>query len=472
MTPVEAEQTLQREVADCCDNPFAFVMMIFPWGEEDLVYETGPDDWQKDILLEIGNRCLTISAALQIAVRSGHGIGKTALIAWIIIWFLSTRPHAQIVATANTAAQLDTKTWRELAKWHKRAINRHWFEWTATKFYCKASPETWFAAAIPWSKARAQAFAGTHETYVLIVFDEASEIEDVIWETAEGAMTTPGAMWIVFGNPTLNTGRFSECFGKYRHRWITREIDSRTAKKANQEKIRQWIDDYGEDSDFVRVRVKGQAPRAGSLQFIGNDLVTTAQARKIDEVSYKFAPRILGADVARFGDDKSVITIRQGLKVHAQLKFRQLDTMQYASKIIEAVRTYHVQVIFVDVGGIGAGVVDRLKQLQYDPIEVNFGSKALDEQQFFNLRAEMWGKMKAWLKWGSIPIDNELRDDLIGPQYGFDSKERIQLEKKSDMRARGLASPDMGDSLAITFAYPVAPVNMQRKEAPDPTGFY
>lgn len=452
----DIELKLQEEMEQFVDDPLGFVNFVFDWGEGDLIGETGPDVWQTEILELIGKGCLTVEAALQIAVRSGHGIGKTTLIAWLIIWFLSTRPHAQVVVTANTAAQLDTKTWRELAKWHKRAINAHWFEWTATKFYCKASPETWFAAAIPWSKARAQSFAGTHENYVLMIFDEASEIEDIIWETAEGAMTTTGAIWVVFGNPTQNTGRFAECFGKYRHRWITREIDSRTAKKANQAQIKQWIEDYGDDSDFVRVRVKGQSPRAGSLQFIGNDLVDAAQIRPMAIANYSFAPKIIGCDVARFGDDQSVITVRQGLKVLSQIKYRGLDTMQYASHIAETCKKYAVESPFVDVGGIGAGVVDRLKQLKYKPIEVNFGAQALNHKLYFNLRAEMWGKMRDWLKYGSIPQDNELRDDLIGPQYGFDAKERIQLEKKSGMKSRGVASPDCGDSLAITFAYPVA----------------
>ena len=450
------ETKLQNEIIDYVDDPLGFVHFVFNWGEGDLIGETGPDTWQTLILELIGDKCLTVQEALQIAVRSGHGIGKTALIAWIILWFLSTRNHPQIVVTANTASQLETKTWRELAKWHKKALNTHWFEWTATKFYFKGSPETWFAAAIPWSKARAQAFAGTHEEHVLIIMDEASDIEDVIWETAEGAMTTPGAMWIAFGNPTQNTGRFSECFGKYRHRWITKEIDSRTAKKANQKQIQQWIDDYGEDSDFVRVRVKGQAPRAGSVQFIGHDIVTAAQVNRLQYEVYKHAPIVIGADPARFGDDQSVICVRQGLKIHEIVKFRGIDTMQFAAHIAAKHKEVRAKTIFVDVVGIGAGVVDRLRQLGYSPVEVNAGGKAQNAKIYYNIRAEMWGKMKDWLKsGGEIPYDTELAVDLTGVQYGYDSKERIQLERKEDMKSRGLASPDSAEAIAVTFAYPV-----------------
>ena len=130
---------------------------------------------------------------------------------------MSTRPHPQIVVTANTREQLLKKTFRELSVWHKLLINTGWFTWTATKFYHNDHPETWFAAAVPWSAERPESFAGTHAEHVMLLFDEASGIHDVIWEVAEGAMTTAGAAWLVFGNPTRNTGRFRECFGKFAH---------------------------------------------------------------------------------------------------------------------------------------------------------------------------------------------------------------------------------------------------------------
>ena len=452
-TQANLENQLITEIEQFVDDPYGFVMFVFDWGRGELEGETGPDEWQTEILKLIGEKTLNTESALQIAVRSGHGIGKTALISWIELWFMSTRPHPAIVTTANTASQLETKTWRELAKWHKRAINSHWFTWTATKFYLNDEMETWFASAIPWSKQRAQAFAGTHEKHVLMLFDEASEIDDIIWETAEGAMTTEGAMWIVFGNPTMSTGRFAECFKKYRHRWITREIDSRTAKKANKKQIQEWIDDYGEDSDFVRVRVKGQEPRSGSMQFISAEDVGNALGKSIHISEYHTHPKILGCDVARFGDDQSVMCLRQGLAVLKIEKFRELDTMTYASKIAVMINEESVDAVFVDVGAMGAGVIDRLRQLGHDVFEIGFGCKASDELHYINKRSEMWGNMNDWLKSGGcIPDDNELRDDLIGPQYGFDARERIQLERKKDMKTRGLASPDIGDALALTFA--------------------
>lgn len=449
--------SLSQALAEFFSDPLGFVHFSFPWGSGQLKTETGPDEWQADILKALGDGSLTPQKAIQIAVASGHGIGKTALIAWIILWFISTRINPQIVTTANTKTQLETKTWRELAKWHgllKYQQHHDLLEWTATKFYMIDYPATWCANAIPWSKEKSEAFAGTHEENVLVLFDEASLIDDVIWEVTEGAMTTPGAMWVAFGNPTRNTGRFRECFGKFKHRWLTRQIDSRTAKKTNKEQISQWIDDYGEDSDFVRVRVKGQFPRASSMQFIPMDLVEDALGKVYHQSEYMYAPKIMGVDVARFGDDQSVICKRQGLACFEFMKFRELDNMTLVGVVAQEIQSFKPDAVFIDQGA-GTGVIDRLRQLGYEIQEVPFGSKP-STRKYFNKRAEMWGNIKDWLKQGgALPEDEEIRDDLIGPEYGFSASDSIQLEKKEDMKKRGLSSPDCGDALALTFAHPV-----------------
>ena len=447
-------------------DPLGFVYFVFPWEEPGtlLADESGPDDWQAEVLSLLGKRLRegadadeAVREAVQIAVASGHGVGKTALVGWIIIWFISTRPHPNIVVTANTSVQLQTKTWRELAKWHKLARNAAWFEWTATKFYLKSSPETWFAAAIPWSVKRSEAFAGTHEQHVLVIFDEASAVADIIWEVVEGAMSTGECLWVAFGNPTRNTGRFRECWRKFRHRWITRRVDGRKAKMANKAQIETWIEDYGEDSDFVRIRVRGVFPRAGSNQFIAEDIVYEARQRNADGCDG--APVILGVDVARFGDDQSVILVRQGTAILDIKRFRGLDTMKLSARVAEAHREHHPSAVFVDGVGVGAGVVDRLRQMDYDVTDVNGGAKALDEKIYYNHRAEMWGAMRNWIKAGGcLPErDQELADDLVAPEYGFDGRNRLQLERKEDMKTRGLPSPDSGDALALTFATPVSP---------------
>ena len=451
------DKGLIRKLVGYYSDPLGFVREVFPWGQGLLAGEEGPDVWQAEVLEDLGRMGKESSAAVRLAVASGHGVGKTALISWIILWFMSTRAHPQIVVTANTRFQLETKTWRELAKWHRLSVNRDWFEWTSTKFYYREHRETWFAAAIPWSKERSEAFAGTHEKDVLFLYDEASLIDAAIWEVTEGAMTTPGAVWVVFGNPTRNRGRFRECFGRFRHRWRRRQVDARTAKMANQAQIREWIEDYGEDSDFVRVRVKGQFPRASGNQLIGEDLVTSAAGRSLHKSVYRHGAKVLGVDVARFGDDQSVVIRRQGLAVLGIKKYREVDTMRLASIVGEEVVKWRPDAVFIDEVGIGAGVVDRLRQLGFEVFGVNAGARAGDSRRYYNLRAEMWVKMRDWLKsGGAIPLDVELQTDLIGPEYGFDASDRLQLEKKEDMKKRGLASPDCADALALTFAFPVA----------------
>jgi hypothetical protein len=371
------------------------------------------------------------------------------------------------VVTANTGTQLDTKTWRELAVWWKRCITAHWFRWTATKFMHVAHTETWFVAAIPWSENNSEAFAGLHAKSVLIIFDEASAIADIIWDVAEGAQTTGEVLWFAFGNPTRNTGRFRECFGRLRHRWITRQIDSRTCRMANKVQAQQWVDDYGEDSDFVRIRVKGEFPRAGSTQFIADDLVSDAQMREPDRDAG--APLLLGVDVARYGDDKSVMRYRRGRDARSipPRKFSGASTMQLAGYIVEEIEDKKPQACFIDGNGVGGGVVDRVMEMlgRKHPcmvIEVQNGSRAGAALDYYNKRAECWGLLREWLKTGAIDDDRELRDDLVGPEYGFDNQNRIQLEKKEDMKKRGLHSPDDGDTLALTFAEPIGRRDVER----------
>jgi len=459
----EAEAHLAEAVGETYAKPHEYVELAFAWGEGELLDHPGPDAWQAELLEAIESRVLDPSEALRVAVASGHGVGKSALVAWIVLWAMSTRPHLAGVVTANTRTQLETKTWRELAVWHRRAINGHWFHRTTTRFFQKDHPETWFVAAVPWRRDRPEAFAGLHGEHVLMVYDEASAIDDAIWDVSEGALTTPGAMWCAFGNPTRNNGRFRECFGKFRHRWMTRQIDSRTARMANRALIDQWVEDYGVDSDFVRVRARGEFPRAGTQQLIATELVEAAvpAVRSASETSGPSAegPCILGVDVARFGDDQTVMILRQGLCAKKPRRFRDLDTMQTASRVAELIESVAVDAVFVDGAGVGGGVVDRLRQLGFRVIDVNGGARAMDSAAYANLRSEMWGKLRTWLQSGGrLPDDRELMEDLIGPEYGFDALNRIQLERKEHMKLRGLTSPDSGDALALTFAAPVRPI--------------
>ena len=451
------ELQLREEIAKCWDDPLRFVLLAFPWGVKGTPLEKfpdGPDEWQREQLNAIRDHIRGDGdVSMRDATTSGHGIGKSAETAWLIIWFCSTRPHCAGRITAGTQAQLNSTTWRELSVWHNRAINKHWFKWTATRFFAVESPETWGVTAIAWSEHNSDAFAGLHAEHVLVIYDEASAIADSIWEVTEGAMTTPGAFWLVFGNPSRNTGRFRECFRSMRHRWATRQVDSRTCRMTNKAEIDQWEEDYGEDSDFFRVRVRGEFPRISDSQFISEDAVREAQQRVQPPQVFAHYPLIMGVDVARFGGDQSVITLRQGPKIHYQHAYRGLDTVEVADKARELyLNEGSVAAICVDGPGVGGGVVDQLKRFKLPVIDVQPAGTPPDPREFLNMRAWLWGQIKVWLEHADLPAgDRDLLYDLTAIEYGYDKKLRIQMESKKDMKTRGVPSPDKADSLALTF---------------------
>lgn len=471
----DTEQELVNFIAECTHDPYKFVMRAFPWGEPGTELEnfaSGPEDWQKEILIKIGQD-LSKGLPIQNAVASGHGVGKSCIVAWLILWAMATYEHTRGIVTANTESQLRTKTWPELNKWHRLFIAKHWFTLTATSLRSAepAEEQSWRFDAIPWSEKSVEAFAGLHNQgkRVLVIFDEASAIPDVIWETISGALTDKDTeiVWSVFGNPTRNAGRFRECFGRFKSRWNTWQVDARRVSLTNKEQLLQWQNDYGDDSDFFRVRVKGEFPRAGSMQFIPADIVEDARKRTPEASS--FDPLVMGVDVARYGDDRSVIVIRRGRDASSVpwFTFRNIDTMTLSAKIVELANQYKPDMIFVDEGGVGGGVVDRLHMLRQPVHGVQFGGKADRSTQdnagpvvYANKRAEMWGTMREWLKGGSLPDDPALAAELTAVEYGYtmkDGRDAIILEKKSDMKKRGLESCDCGDALCLTFAYPVNP---------------
>jgi hypothetical protein len=405
------------------------------------------------------------------ATVSGHGIGKSACVAWIILWAMSTFPNTRGVVTANTEKQLRTKTWAELAVWFGRFIAKDLFDLDATNIKVK-TPEVeeksvWRIDMIPWSERNTEAFAGLHNQgrRILLVMDEGSGIPDVIWEVAEGALTDQDTqiIWAVFGNPTRNKGRFHDCFeGKFARRWKSRRVDSREVSFTNKAQIEDWISDYGEDSDFVRVRVRGIFPRVDAESFISYILATDAVEREVDV--HPAEPIILGVDVGRFGDDPSVIAPRRGRDA-VSLPWEVmhgLDTMQVAARVAAAYLRHRATLVMVDAGGVGGGVADRLRMMQIPVMDVDFGSKADNNAgvKFANKRAEIWGRLRDWLNGGSVPgevqgCDITMVDDLTAPRYGMNTKDEILLEGKADMRRRGVKSPNLADALACTFAFPV-----------------
>lgn len=472
MNDEEAEKELRLYADSFAKDPLGFVKAFYPWGKPgtELEHETGPEKWQVDVLTYIGAN-LSPHTCIQIAVSAGHGVGKSALVAWIVDWAMSTFPDTRCVITANTEAQLTTKTWAEGQRWYRMLLNRHWFNWTATQLLSsdKEHEKSWSTAIQPYSETRPESFAGLHNKgrRTVVMFDEASAIPDKIWETTEGAMTDIGTerIWLVFGNPTRNTGRFKDCFEKFANYWKTFKVDARTVRFTDKSKHDQWEKSYGEDSDFFRVRVRGEFPRAGSVQFISSEVVAEAQRREAR--CDRFDPTIIGVDVARFGANSSVIYIRKGYdgRTFKYQKYNGLDTVQLATKVVEIAEHYSADAIFIDETGLGVGCLDVVRSLNrtygITILGVNFSAKAdgvhFDGQpvKYANKRAEIYGRMREWLKFGAIPDDVEIRNDLIGVEYGYNGRGETQLESKQDMEDRGLESPDIADALACTFAYPV-----------------
>lgn len=467
-----ALDSLAVEIGAYSHDPLGFVLFAFPWGEAGTVVEkeTGPEPWQRDVLRQIGSSLPSAAEAVRIAVASGHGVGKSALVAWIIIWALATFRDTRGVVTANTATQLKTKTWPELTKWLRLAVCANWFEITAMSIASvePAHERTWRIDAVPWNLRSTEAFAGLHNQgrRLFVAFDEASAIPDLVWETIEGALTDRDTeiLWLATGNPTRNTGRFRECFGRFRHRWQRHQVDGRKVSLTDKDEIARWAADYGDDSDFFRVRVKGEFPRGGAMQFIDGETVVAAARRSAE--SHLRQPLVMGVDCARGGDDQSTIWFRRGRDARTvpAIKLRVGDLMVLSGKVAEQAIQHRAGAIFIDEGGIGAGVVDRVRQMLQGHlvVGVNFGGRA-DRYTLgdgmpltANKAAEMWASMRAWLKTGAIPDDPELMAELTGREYGFDLHNAIRLEKKEDMKKRGLSSPDNADGLALTFAYPVA----------------
>ena len=239
-------------------------------------------------------------------------------------------------------------------------------------------------------------------------------------------------MFFAFGNPTRNTGKFQRItFGNERERWTRFSVDSRTSKFSNKDLIAQWAADYGEDSDFFRVRVRGECPRVGSSQLIPSDVV--ASCRKYKALSFQSLPKIFSVDVARFGDDRSVILCRQGRQARVLAKLRGVDTVQLTERIISFINSEHPDATVVDGDGLGAGVVDQLRHRGFrdDVFEFHGGGSPYDPAAYFNRRAEVWGLMCEWLKAGAeIPDDAEFEVDLTGVQYGYSSNSKSSLRKK------------------------------------------
>lgn len=463
------------------EDPELWIMYSFPWGKAGtpLASKKGLRKWQKEECARIKehiaenkrriNRGET-PIVFKLATTSGRGTGKSAFVAMLTLWLMSTVRGISVVITANTEDQLKNKTMAELGKWHTLMINSHWFEKNAMslrpapwfeailKDQLKIDTDYYYVSAQLWNEGNPDAFAGLHNEYgFLLIFDEASGIPPPIWKVSEGFFTEKSLhrYWIAFSNPRRNTGAFFECFHRLRKFWNRRHINAMEVEESDTATYQSIIDQYGEDSDEARVEVFGLFPKQGDKQFISRSIIEDAVNRQIDDDHH--AALIMGVDPARYGDDDTVIAFRQGrnAKVLPMVVMKGADNMAVANECANLITKYNPDAVCIDAGN-GVGIIDRLREMGYKCHEVWFGSSST-EKQWGNKRTEIWAKMRDWLGSSMIPDDQELLDDLAGPEYKFKGAGDVQvLESKEEMKARGLASPDRGDALACTFAVRVA----------------
>jgi len=476
LTTAQAEDTLIERVSTYKRDPLGFVQWAYPWGEPGpLEAFDGPDDWQRELLEDIGREVrsrnfdgTTPVLPIREAISSGHGIGKSTTSGWITDWILSTRPYSVGTVTANTYLQLQTKTWPAILKWTRLCITSHWFNLGNDKISAKCAPDSWFVAQQTCRRENSEAFQGQHaaQSTSWYLFDEASAVPDEIWDAAEGGLTDGEPMIYAWGNPTRNQGKFHRiAFGSERDRWKQRIIDSRNCRFTNKALINEWIEDWGEDSDFVRVRVRGIAPRAGDFQFIDHERVWDAQKREVR--AFSDDPLIAGFDVSGGGAAWNVIAFRRGVDarsippIRIPGEFTRGERGPMLSRLADVLHDHKPAMLFVD-SAYGAPYVERLKSMGFANVqEVNFGANSPDRHQA-NMRAYMWNKMRDWLEHGAIVNDNILENDLTGPCADRNRRDQLVLESKADMLKRGIASPDNADALALTFAAHVPP------RAPEP----
>ncbi len=405
-----------------------------------------PTDQQKLVLK-------AITPGTHASIRSGHGVGKTALLSWLILWFICTRADARIPCTASTHSQLRDILWPEIAKWMNELPLQYQaaLEWQTERVIWIERKNTWFSVARTARKEAPEALQGFHSSNLLFIVDEASGVPSEVFEVAEGALTKENVISVMTGNPTRLSGEFYRSHHADRHLWKTFHFSSEDSPLVSPDYVDRIARKYGKDSDVYRVRVKGDFPLAETNTFIPLPLVEAART-----VECEPGKRVVWAvDPARFGDDESALVKRAGSKVVEVSGIRKRDTMEVAGWVASQAKKEKPDSIFVDVIGIGSGVFDRLKEQGFPVTAVNVAERASDSEFYARVRDELWGAVKDALKDGlSLPDDEELSAQLSAPKYKFDSAGRIVIERKEDMKKRGVDSPDRADSLCLTYYQP------------------
>lgn len=436
------------------------------------LFNTTPDPWQDDVLEAFPHRP-------RQAMRACKGPGKTAVLSWLAWNFLLTRPHPKIAATSITADNLADGLWTEMANWQRRSpLLLEAFQWTKTRIFAKDAPETWWMSARTWPRtadanAQADTLAGLHADYLLFLIDEAGGIPDAVMAAAEAGLANAGdegreAHIVMAGNPTHLEGPLYRACTTESHLWDVTTIssdpdDPKRTPRVSVEWARQQIEKYGRDNPWVLVNVFGRFPPSSLNSLLGPDEVRDAMQRMYTVDQLRAYPYVLGVDVARFGDDASAIIGRQGPQAFKPLVLRNVDSLQGAGRVARTWEEQAADACFIDdSGGYGSGWIDQLRALRRTPIGISFAGEPMDKR-YFNKRTEMHWELAQWVKGGgALPNIPELIAELTAPTYSFRG-DRMLLEPKELIKQRLGRSPDIADALALTFAQPIAPKQLDQQ---------
>jgi hypothetical protein len=434
-------------------NPFAIATTRYSRAPIAFVREVlgaEPDPWQVEALRAMAQ------GHTRIAIRSGHGVGKSCMAAWTICWFANTRAPFKCAVTAPSAPQLFDVLVPETHKWFNKLPEgwRTLWDITTDHIRLKSDPECFITART--SRAdQPEAMAGLHSANILLVADEASGIDEAVYEAASGAMSSAGAITLLIGNPTRNTGMFWRVHTLERDRWHCMTVSSAASKRVTPDYVDEMARRYGENSNAYKIRVLGQFPSADDDSFIAAELVDSAMNRDVPLDAT--APELWGLDCARFGNDASCLIKRKGYVVtEMPRRWRGFDTMAVAGAVKAEydMAGSKPKLIVIDSIGVGAGVVDRLHEQGLPILGINVGEQPSNKQHFMRLRDDLWHRLREWLQTRRVklPRDDQLRDDLVAPKYAFTSDGKLKIEDKQSMRTRGLPSPDAADALMLTLA--------------------
>ena len=411
-----------------------------------------PEAWQKEVLE-------SLLSDDKIAIKSGHGTGKTALLSWIILWWLCTKIPTKIACTANSAHQLNDVLWSEISKWHRNLPDgfKNLFEFKSDKINLVGVKDS-FCVARTARREQPEALQGFHSPNMLFIADEASGIDNIIFEVAEGSLSTKGAKVILTGNPTRSSGYFYDCFHTMKHRWKTFTVSCHDSQYVNPSFIADMAKKYGEDSNVFRIRVLGEFPESNDDAIIPLHLISEATTRDIDPSTDDV---IWGLDVARHGNDRTALAKRQGNTLLEKIKtWKNKDLMETVGIVVSEYEALPYSKrpteILIDSIGLGAGVADRLQEMNLNCqiTAVNVAELPSMQDKYMRLRDELWFLVREWFESRDVKIidDEELVAELTTPSFSFMSNGKIKVESKEQMKKKGHNSPDLADALCLTFA--------------------